>query len=137
MNLLTETGEALLIEDGNGIGLDGFPLNPVARAQESFDFITSIYEPGLTYTQGTKVLTLLSAPVLITNASAQAMGVEVLVSLTDNGVPVEIDGSRRIINPPLVPRSGITENGDTRVLAWNVAAALFEAVLDSIASQPS
>ena len=136
MNLLTETGEGLFIEDGNGIGLDGFPLNPVARAQESFDLISYLYEPGMTYTQGTKVLTLLSAPVLIVNASAQAMGVEVLVSLTDNGVPVAIDGHRRIINPPLVPRSGITENGDTRVLAWNVAGALFEAVLDSIEQVP-
>lgn len=146
MNLLTETGEGLLMEGGVTLNPDGFPLDPVTRAQESFDVLMYLWDTrpveGLTYTQGGLVLTVTQSPTPLVNAFDQAVGIEVVVSLTDNDVPVSIDGTRRILNPPLVNRAGITEvldgegNVIDRVLVQSVGAALFEAVLDSIAAVP-
>ncbi len=128
MNLLTETGQGILAASGEPVELDGLPLNQAARTQESYDLIARAWTnrpvEGLSYTRGIYVLTFVSAPVLLAN------GIEAVVSLTQNGNPVTIDGTRHLINPPLIDRDGI----DSR--EWYPEFAIVEALIDSIVQVP-
>ena len=137
MNLLDEDGVGLMVANSEPppapalipIEMDGLPLNVGTRAQESYDFLARAWTnrpvEGLSYTRGIYVLTFESAPVLLTN------GMEAQVSLTQNGSPVTIDGTRRIYNPPLVDRDGV-DNSKT----WHPEFAIVEAILDSVIAVP-
>lgn len=135
MNLYTETGEGLMLGDASPLELDGYPFSAQSRAQESYDLLAYRWEhrppEGLSYTVGSRVLTFDAAPVLVLNGIGEPIGYEVNVSLTDNGVPLEMDHTRRIINPPLLPDGG----RETRV--QNPELAIVQALTTSILQVPA
>lgn len=72
------------------------------------------------------------------------VGVECWVRVLDrNGVELHVDGHRRLINPPLIPRSALTYDPEGKriipetITAAMVREALVEAVVDSLLTVPN
>lgn len=88
-------------------------------------------------------LVFTSQPEFIRNATGDVVGVDAWVRLYDgDGKELPIDPHRIIVNPPVIPRSGIKETVDakgkaTRVLTPSPYEAFIEAVWDSVESQPN
>jgi hypothetical protein len=87
-------------------------------------------------------------PELLYDKENRVVGVDAWVQLFNDktGREIPIDPHRRIINPPTVPRAGISEVDDVdeqgkpikrRILAADAKRAFYEAVRDSIESEPN
>lgn len=84
--------------------------------------------------QSRRTLVFYRRPELISNERGVVVGIECWVRLLDrNGIEIHIDNHRIILNPPTVPRAGIRIDGNH---VKDVAQALLEALLDSIATMP-
>lgn len=93
---------------------------------------------------GQRTLIFTRLPKLIHNKQGGIIGIECWVRVLDrNGVEIKIDGHRRLVNPPLVPRSALTYDVDgSRIVPETITPAmvreaLVEALSDSILSNPN
>ena len=87
-----------------------------------------------------QTLRIYRQPLLALNGAGEVVGIEVWCRLYDrNNVEIQIDPHRYIINPPLVPRANLSTdaNGNRIVGAQDAAAALVEALWDSIDRVPN
>lgn len=89
-----------------------------------------------------KRLVFTSEPDYLQNSAGEIIGVDAWVELYDEyGNEIPIDPHRRIINPPTVPRSNITENVSGELTVLEIGdedpfEAFIEAVWDSVEETP-
>lgn len=95
--------------------------------------------------RGGMTMVVTQEPELILNGAGDVIGVDAWIQVFDaKGQEVPVDPHRRIINPPTVPRAGVTvrENPDDpdspiRELAEDPLEAFWEAVWDSVEEAPN
>lgn len=128
--------------------------NPEERAREvkaatSSDWTARAGGHKLDKVKGNRKLTITKEPEFIYDKESNIVGVDAWVQLFNgNGKELPIDPHRRIVNPPTVPRSGVSveETGEvdrfgrpivSKILTPDPVAAFYEAVWDSVEGNPN
>lgn len=104
-----------------------------ARAECAFEEMSAKWPPGERISIAADLELHLSTPGLIRDDDGVAVGVDVWVSLWQNGEEIPIDPHRRIINPPTLIATG---EAAARSLIEDADAAVLKAVWESIFTAP-
>jgi hypothetical protein len=104
-----------------------------ARAECAFEEMTAKWTGERISIDGDLELRL-SNPSLIHDHDGLAIGVDVWVSLWNNGEEIPVDPHRRIINPPTLLTA---RNGDERTYVEDADAAVLTAVWESVRAAPN